>query len=315
MKTKFALGLLFKRRPSLYGAAYLVLIFVFSVLYYFLFRKSFNVEIDFSRAVYFSVVTSTTLGYGDIQPALDNKFLLATIALQAISGILVVGMFLNSVAQKISDAKDDEYKKLENEKYIHKQRINLLVLKPLLKRHFETLARCYKVTYKEAVENTYTEYPAIGFFDERVCAQLVHINFASDRTQFGKIGRTLGDITSNEFLEFKKGVDDFIGKFSYGMDVEILELVINIKNHRFLIFPKLYSDLVSAPGREKLIDFGENRYWGLLKRDEAVSILESYFSMLSKLLLSITRFDAEQIPINIELRSDVAPPVGSAYMA
>jgi len=51
---------------------------------------------SFVRFFYFSAVTITTLGYGDIVPMTDRARLL--VAIEAILGIVLAGLFLNSVA-------------------------------------------------------------------------------------------------------------------------------------------------------------------------------------------------------------------------
>jgi hypothetical protein len=49
----------------------------------------------FSRALYFSVVTITTLGFGDIVPITDRARL--SVALEAFLGIVTIGLFVNAV--------------------------------------------------------------------------------------------------------------------------------------------------------------------------------------------------------------------------
>ena len=55
----------------------LLIIFVFSLIYYFTDYKGFNInftetskeKLEFIDYLYFSIVTSSTVGYGDIHPA------------------------------------------------------------------------------------------------------------------------------------------------------------------------------------------------------------------------------------------------------
>ena len=47
---------------------------------------------------YFSAVTTTTLGYGDISPETPEAQLIA--AFEVVSGIVIFGMFLNSLAHR-----------------------------------------------------------------------------------------------------------------------------------------------------------------------------------------------------------------------
>jgi hypothetical protein len=53
---------------------------------------------SFGRMLYFSVVTITTLGYGDIVPITDfNRFL---VGLESIAGLVLIGLFLNSLSRE-----------------------------------------------------------------------------------------------------------------------------------------------------------------------------------------------------------------------
>lgn len=59
---------------------------------------------NFARMLYFSAVTITTLGYGDIYP-ITNKARFA-VMIEALLGIIIIGLFLNSVAQKAAHGRD-----------------------------------------------------------------------------------------------------------------------------------------------------------------------------------------------------------------
>lgn len=54
----------------------------------------------FDRYLYFSVVTITTLGYGDIVPLTDRARL--TVGVEALYGVVMAGLFLNAVARRAS---------------------------------------------------------------------------------------------------------------------------------------------------------------------------------------------------------------------
>ncbi|MGB2823800.1 MAG: potassium channel family protein, partial [Phycisphaerae bacterium] len=62
-------------------------------------RPGWTTSGAFWRMLYFSVVTQTTLGYGEIAPITSTARTL--VAAQSIFGIILVGMFLNSVGQRI----------------------------------------------------------------------------------------------------------------------------------------------------------------------------------------------------------------------
>jgi hypothetical protein len=55
---------------------------------------------QFPRMLYFSAVTATTLGYGDIVPVATRARGLITV--EAVLGVILVGLFLNSIAQTVT---------------------------------------------------------------------------------------------------------------------------------------------------------------------------------------------------------------------
>lgn len=100
--------------PSVYTVLYLINIFVFSFIYVIFFNEDFNQSpISFVQSLYFSVVTITTLGYGDITPKLDSSSLLISITAQVILGVVFIGLFLNAISHKLSDSKDHARQKEE----------------------------------------------------------------------------------------------------------------------------------------------------------------------------------------------------------
>lgn len=63
-----------------------------------------SVSGSFGRMFYFSAVTITTLGYGDIVPITDTTRWF--VACESILGILLVGLFLNSLSHEYADMKE-----------------------------------------------------------------------------------------------------------------------------------------------------------------------------------------------------------------
>lgn len=93
-------------KPQLLGSIYLLLVPLFGVIYYF--NPTFWKEpLTFIQSIYFSVITITTLGYGDITPATEVARLLT--AVEALSGIIIIGLFLNAIAHTRTEF--DEAKK------------------------------------------------------------------------------------------------------------------------------------------------------------------------------------------------------------
>jgi len=102
--------------PLAYGVIYLANIFIFSLVYVFMFANDFRGDpIDYVQSLYFSVVTVTTLGFGDLTPRLDEAPLLLVVTSQVILGVVMIGLFLNSISHKLSERKDQAQKKFEEE--------------------------------------------------------------------------------------------------------------------------------------------------------------------------------------------------------
>lgn len=72
----------------------------------------------FLKSLYFSTVTITTLGYGDITPKSDLAMMI--VASEAIFGIVIIGLFLNSLASQIEDKQDAAIKKRLSEQNFHR---------------------------------------------------------------------------------------------------------------------------------------------------------------------------------------------------
>lgn len=91
----------FVKSPLGWAIVYLLVIVVFAVVYYFAPDKwggnePMNGIVD---SFYFSVVTITTLGFGDVYPVSGSPIRIFVSA-EAILGVLIIGLFLNDVAQK-----------------------------------------------------------------------------------------------------------------------------------------------------------------------------------------------------------------------
>lgn len=107
MKNKYVL------QVKILGGFYIGLIPIFALFYYMLPENSFNLpigeEMNFMLSSYFSVVTMTTLGFGDIYPI--TLIARIFVAVQCFLGVIVIGFFLNAISSK--QAKDFE---IEEEK-------------------------------------------------------------------------------------------------------------------------------------------------------------------------------------------------------
>lgn len=95
----------------------------------------------FGSALYFSIVTITTLGYGEMFP--KDDFARTVVCLEVLAGVVFVGVFLNSIAQ--AQAQRLQY---HNEKA--KLRQHYLFLRKLFEKYLQ--AAFYVVTPKEKQE-------------------------------------------------------------------------------------------------------------------------------------------------------------------
>lgn len=109
---------IFNTTPKAYGSAYLGLIPIYAIIYY-LFPVLLRGEQtrSFIECLYFSVVTITTLGYGDITPSGDLGYSIA--ASEAVLGVVLIGLFLNSLSRVRSEITRNE--EIENERKAYKE--------------------------------------------------------------------------------------------------------------------------------------------------------------------------------------------------
>lgn len=63
---------------------------------------------NFLRLLYFSAVTVTSVGFGDIVPLTSRARML--VGLEAVSGLIIIGLFLNSLTEKFQVKKTIKYK-------------------------------------------------------------------------------------------------------------------------------------------------------------------------------------------------------------
>ncbi len=77
-------------KPITWGLIYVLTVFAFGFLYYLL--QGLSKPVSFWEAQYFSVVTITTLGYGDISPSKSLAMIFT--ASEVLLGVLLLGLFL-----------------------------------------------------------------------------------------------------------------------------------------------------------------------------------------------------------------------------
>ncbi len=113
-------------KPSAYAAAYVGLIPAFAAIYSYAPRMSLDyskTEGSFWANLYYSVVTINTLGYGDIvSKNTETQIVTAT---ESILGVVLIGLFLNSIAQHISNKSSMEEKEAQEIKRITSEALKL----------------------------------------------------------------------------------------------------------------------------------------------------------------------------------------------
>ena len=127
---------LFQRKPYVYGIVYLGLIPIYALLYYLLPNIIGN-DRSFIECLYFSTVTITTLGYGDIIPL--GEWGQIVTASESVLGVISIGLFLNAIASARSDMVHREQEEKEARVFLESQRARLnghfSLIQPLVERY------------------------------------------------------------------------------------------------------------------------------------------------------------------------------------
>jgi hypothetical protein len=90
-------------KSRIFAIGYLSCIPFFSFIYWFLPINSFKTELDtgnFITCLYFSTVTITTVGFGDISPL--SLWAQILVIFESVSGLFLIGFYLNALAQSQS---------------------------------------------------------------------------------------------------------------------------------------------------------------------------------------------------------------------
>lgn len=158
-------------RPIVWICIYLALMPLFALLYYLLpdtqFRIPENAGTDYGSWLYYSIVTITTLGFGDYTPA--HAWAQAFTAAEVMAGMLTIGFFLNAVGSMKSEI-DIETEK-EKQQKVHEAMESEKLLKniPVLLHKMNLfLAWCRAVTTPEASRRSAGDFnPDFSFADMR----------------------------------------------------------------------------------------------------------------------------------------------------
>ena len=93
-----------------YIILYIIIILLFAFFYYLQGEIGIKTsDNSYLNMLYFSVVTITTLGYGDVIPI--NVFTKLLVSIESILGIFILGIILNAIWKIYTDYTENQYKK------------------------------------------------------------------------------------------------------------------------------------------------------------------------------------------------------------
>ncbi|OCH18933.1 hypothetical protein A6E05_00865 [Aliivibrio sp. 1S165] len=198
---------LFNRKASVYALCYLSLIPIFALVFSLVDLKVGEHSKDVITYIYFSVVSITTLGYGDVLP--NSSWAQIAAASESLLGIMLIGLFLNALSiqhsqeieQKELEKQEKENARVAKERFISFERLLLIRIQryqeysiPLtvpiggdrseINRNFKfnDMKDLFKTTLKLADNNF---KPAVSYYFEslfdltRTLEDLVKLGYAS----------------------------------------------------------------------------------------------------------------------------------------
>lgn len=303
--------------PLAYGVIYLANILIFSLVYVFIFANDFSGDsIGYVQSLYFSVVTVTTLGFGDLTPRLDAASLLLVVTAQVVLGVITIGLFLNSISHKLSERKDFAQREFEEEVEENILKKLLTILKPAVVSYMEVLSETYKVTTTR-VTGGFVKLVPKNLFSQEYYDQISRQDFFSNETRYGKDVITWGDFIEQENSKFTAQIDDYLNKFATSLPIDLIELLVGLKSHHFLNHCRQAKQMIRL---ERAQGFKIPRINMLTIEHSSVDVPEKPDSIRDfheKLLNLIALLDentsGERIIMIVDLREGVtAPSIGSA---
>lgn len=148
-------------RPIVWIGTYVALMPVFAFIYYILPDGQFRIPdggtTDFGSWLYYSIVTITTLGFGDYTPA--HGWAQGVTAAEVMCGLIILGFFLNAVGSMKSEI--DVTAEVEKQRKLHEaQQTDKLVKSiPAVMHCINTfMAYCYAVTTPLSERKSRSEY-------------------------------------------------------------------------------------------------------------------------------------------------------------
>lgn len=181
-------------RPLVWMFAYLLTIPVFAVVYWLLPAGQFRIPdgggADFGSWIYYSIVTITTLGFGDYTPA--HAGAQAVTAIEVALGLVLMGLFLNAVGSMKSEI--DVESEVEKQRRAHfaveKEKLDKSL--PLLLHSLSRfLDYCYAVTTPQAKRKAEGGSFDPGFRFQDMASLFTPSGLEHDKTRLPAVSRLL----------------------------------------------------------------------------------------------------------------------------
>lgn len=136
-------------RPVVWIALYVALTPVFALIYMWLPDAQFRIpdggSTDFGSWLYYSIVTISTLGFGDYTPA--HGWAQAITAVEVLCGLIILGLFLNAVGSMKSEIDVESEIEKQRHRHFNIEKEKLLKSIPSIINSLNTfLAYCYAIT-------------------------------------------------------------------------------------------------------------------------------------------------------------------------
>lgn len=157
-------------RPIVWIGVYVGITPIFALIYWWLpdtqFRIPDGAPTDYGSWLYYSIVTITTLGFGDYTPA--HGWAQAVTAIEVMCGLIFLGFFLNAVGSMKSEL--DVESEIEKQRLAHQQieKDKMMKIIPSVIHNINLfLAYCYAVTTPVSKRNdeTVSYNPDFSFND------------------------------------------------------------------------------------------------------------------------------------------------------
>ena len=140
-------------RPIVWIGLYVAVTPLFALVYWILPEGQFRIPdenpMDYGSCLYYSIVTITTLGFGDYTPT--HAWSQGVTACEVMTGLIVLGLFLNAVGAMKSEI--DVASAVEKQRLLHfnAERDKLIKNIPLIIHHINAfLTNCYFISTPES---------------------------------------------------------------------------------------------------------------------------------------------------------------------